>query len=473
MRKGIATTILFFFSACAIMFLFSACAMFQDSQRSSYALTGKDAEKFVGTIRARHGAAESHYELGCYMQERRKHKPAIEEFKAAVEIDPSHVKAYNAMGVSYDALGEHGRAVESYEAALKVYPKLDYVLNNLGYSYLLQGKTDLAIENFKKALELDGANVRYRNNLALAYARGGRYDVALAEFKESGDEARAHYNIAQLYYREGLYEEAKAHFEEASLLKASDPEIEKGLKAAATLTEIHANTYDRVMATPVGENTPLSNAPEKHGQVSTVAVEAPSHMSAVTVKIVKPAPIVSGFRAVPPEALSPIESVEVVEHRMDEVPVYRAALARIDYGQEVRETARKVLKEDLFAKLDEPQAFELLSLQTIDPKQRPVPRIKIEVSNGNGVRRMARNVGNFLKDKDVILMYLSNASHFKHEETRIHYAPGYLMEAYQLAQKLPGRQSLEEVPAVRDGNAEISILIGKDLVPHLNQFRRG
>jgi len=73
----------------------------------------------------------------------------------------------------------------------------------------------------------------------------------------------------------------------------------------------------------------------------------------------------------------------------------------------------------------------------------------------------------------VILMYLSNASHFKHEETRIHYAPGYLMEAYQLAQKLPGRQSLEEVPAVRDGNAEISILIGKDLVPHLNQFRRG
>jgi len=45
---------------------------------------------------------------------RGKHKPAIEECRIAVEIDPSHAKAYNAMGVSYDALGDHGRAVESY-----------------------------------------------------------------------------------------------------------------------------------------------------------------------------------------------------------------------------------------------------------------------------------------------------------------------------------------------------------------------
>jgi hypothetical protein len=101
------------------------------------------------------------------------------------------------------------------------------------------------------------------------------------------------------------------------------------------------------------------------------------------------------------------------------------------------------------------------------------PRIKIEVSNGNGIRRMARNVGYFLSGRNVILMYLSNARHFNYDETRIYYTPGYLMEAYELAQKLPGRQTLEEVPEVRDGNAEISVLIGKDLVPHLNLFRKG
>jgi tetratricopeptide (TPR) repeat protein len=403
------------------------------------------------------------------------------------------------MGVSFDALGDHGRAVASYEAALRIYPKLDYALNNLGYSYLLQGKPDLAVEHFKKALELDGANARYRNNLGLAYAKGGKYDAALAEFKESGDEAKAHYNVAQLYYREGRYGEAKTHFEEASLLKSSDPEIASALKAAATLTEIHANTHERIAAAPTHENTPLSTvgsdmervredltplsprAVEKarvRGDVVTAEIQSddrtPMQASVVTVETRQPGPVDRGFTTIPPEALSTsFERVEVVEHRVDEVPVYRAALARIDYGQEVKETARKVLKEDLFAKLDEAQALELSNLQALDPEERATARIKIEVSNGNGVRRMARNVGNFLKDKDVVLMYLSNASHFKHEETKIYYASGYLMEAYQLAQKLPGRQSLEEVPSVREGNAEISVLIGKDLVAHLDLFRKG
>jgi len=59
--------------------------------------------------------------------------------------------------------------------------------------------------------------------------------------------------------------------------------------------------------------------------------------------------------------------------------------------------------------------------------------------------------GNFLKGDGVILMYLSNARHFNHGETKIYYTRGYLREAYQLAQKLVGRQSLEEVPAVRAG----------------------
>jgi hypothetical protein len=94
------------------------------------------------------------------------------------------------------------------------------------------------------------------------------------------------------------------------------------------------------------------------------------------------------------------------------------------------------------------------------------------VSNGNGVNRMARRVGNFLKGNGVILMYLSNASHFNHEETKIYYTRGYLREACQLAQKLVGRQSLEEIPTVRGGKAEISILIGKDLVP-LALFQKG
>jgi len=444
MRKSTATTMLLLFSAGAMIFIFSACSIFHDSHRSSATLTGKDAEKFIGSIRARHGNATSHYDLGCYMQERKRHKPAIEEFKAALAIDPNHVKAYNGLGISYDAIGDHDRAVESYKAALKIYEKLDYVLNNLGYSYLLQGKTDLAVENFKKALELDSANARYRNNLGLAYAKSGKYDSALTEFKGTGDEARAHYNIAQLYFGEGLYKEAESHFEEASLLKASDPQIEKGLKAAATLTEIHAKS-------------------EKNS-------ETPAQTSVVRVQERQAGPDDGGFFTIPAEALSTPERIEVTELQSVEVPVYRAALARINVREGAKEEAARILEAEPLKLYDEAQALELVNLQIAGMDKGPATRIKMEVSNGNGVRHMAKNVGNYLGGNGFVLYYLTNARHFRHEETKIYYAKGFLREASLLAQKLPGRQSLEEVDEIREGKAEISIVIGKDMVHHLDLF---
>jgi len=446
MRKAIATTILFLFSACTMVPLFSACTMFRDSNRNTSALTEPDAAKFIGSIRPHREDAEGHYGLGCYLQERKKHKPAIEEFRIAVEIDPSHAKAYNAMGVSYDALGDHGRAVESYTAALAVDQGLDYVFNNLGYSYLLQGSLDLAIENFKKALNLDSGNARYRNNLGLAYAKKGQHEVAFAEFKQSGDEARAHYNIAQLYYRDGLYKEAEVHFAEAAALKPSDPDSSKGVKAAGSLGEILAKS---------------EKLPQKTNDTTVNTAEA---------RVTKGNE--DGFYAIPAEALTSFESLRIAEARVDEEPmVHIATLARVDHREEMRETAKKMLEAETIAPISEAQALELLILQAEDAENELGQRVRIEVSNGNGVNRMARRVGNFLKGDGVILMYLSNARHFNHGETKIYYTRGYLREAYQLAQKLVGRQSLEEVPAVRGGKADISILIGKDLVPHLRLFQ--
>jgi hypothetical protein len=86
---------------------------------------------------------------------------------------------------------------------------------------------------------------------------------------------------------------------------------------------------------------------------------------------------------------------------------------------------------------------------------------------------MARRVGNYLKDKGVLLMYLSNALHFKYADSKIYYTSGYLNEAYQLAKKLPGLQTIEKVQSIKGGNAEISILIGRDLVPHDALFIKG
>jgi tetratricopeptide (TPR) repeat protein len=457
-KKAIATTLIFWFSACIMMLFICACTPFFDVNKSDQDLTSQGIAKFVGSIRPYQGNADSHYGLGCYLQEKRKYQPAIEEFKAALELDPKNVKSYNGLGVSYDALGDYDRAVESYTAALKIDEKLDYVLNNLGYSYLLQGRFDLAIENFKKALDLDSGNALYRNNLGLAYAKNGLYNAAFAEFKKTGSEAESHYNIAQLYYRQGLYKEAQDHFEQASVLKASDPEIERGLKASGTLAQITAKSEERpekvAKATVPAEEE--QRAPYDEGRAYSIPNEA--------LEIIK-VPEVAEVGLIEKHDSAPIQN--------DAHPALPPAVSAIKIHEGAREEAAKILEAKPLKLYDETQALKLVSVQNADIEKEPTRRIKMEVSNGNGVRRMAKDVGDYLSGNGFVLYYLSNAGSFSHEVTKIYYAKGYLREAYVLAQKLPGKQSLEEVGEIKNGNAQLSILIGKDLIPRLSFFKKG
>ena len=99
-------------------------------------------------------------------------------------------------------------------------------------------------------------------------------------------------------------------------------------------------------------------------------------------------------------------------------------------------------------------------------------RVVIEVSNGNGVNRMARNVGTYLNSKGFLTMYLTNANHFNHPDTTIYYRRGYLQEALKAGQKLPGRQKMKEVSRLEWESAEVKVVIGKDLIPHMTLFQK-
>jgi len=264
-------------------------------------------------------------------------------------------------------------------------------------------------------------------------------------------------NIARLYYRNGLYEKAGAHFARASALKPSDADIDRGLAAATSLARIQANSKNPL------EEKEACPTPKAEKQVARYDVD--------------------GFYTIPAGA---IEDLEIIKtdlinlaeksydfSKEDDQPIYTVTLARIASKEEERARTRKTLEAKRLKILDEDQALELLDLKAADAVKRSGTRVKIEVSNGNGVRHMARRVGNYLRDKGFILINLSNASHFNHDGTSIYYAKGYLREAYRLSQELPGFQSLEEVPVIRNKNAKISILIGRDLTDYLSLFEQG
>jgi hypothetical protein len=97
---------------------------------------------------------------------------------------------------------------------------------------------------------------------------------------------------------------------------------------------------------------------------------------------------------------------------------------------------------------------------------------EIEISNGNGVNRMARRVGHYLVGKGFNVADLSNAPHFGYPKTEIYYRRGYLYDAYRVAREIPGYQDLEEVEDLDNGEIKIRVLIGKNLVPFNHMFKQ-
>ncbi len=75
---------------------------------------------------------DGRYMQALHFQARNKHRIAVQVLREILIVDPVYEKAYTALGVSHDALGDFERAETAYRMALQLNPDLDYVHNNLG-----------------------------------------------------------------------------------------------------------------------------------------------------------------------------------------------------------------------------------------------------------------------------------------------------------------------------------------------------
>ncbi len=126
------------------------------------------AKKFWTKVRPLSTLSASHYKLGRYYQKGKKHRKAISEFNKAIQNDTDNCLAYNASGMSYDALGDCQHAHESYILAIQCAPDQAYAYNNYGYSLLICNNPEKASSFFRLALTFAGDNnLRIKNNLQL------------------------------------------------------------------------------------------------------------------------------------------------------------------------------------------------------------------------------------------------------------------------------------------------------------------
>jgi Flp pilus assembly protein TadD len=403
-------TIFIFFLICA----FTSCStVFHQRNWAPASETGGDGiaqtelTQFATTLRFRTQDPESLYQQACHFQSINKHRLALSALEDAILADPKSVRAYNAMGISYDYLQDFTRAVLAYKRALVLDPDFADAHNNLGYSYFLQGKLDDAQEAFKDAIHLQPHNSKFHNNLAMVYAKKGQYDDAFAEFKMAGNEARAHYNIAQVYYQTGELEKARRHLDQATTI-APDMQVTKtGLLAAAALAEITGDL----------ENNP-SYTPDN----------ARPHLIEIDI---------AGKKKLRYKIASTRPKGGAPEDMAAEDNIYQSIM-QLEPG-------------DLIA----------------DPAKSNIPKkAEVEVANGNGVNRMASRIGAYLASKGLHVTRYTNADHFNFNNTKIYYHDDYLQDAFNVAKHIPGLQNMEKYKEFNPENIKIMVLLGKDLVPY-------
>jgi tetratricopeptide (TPR) repeat protein len=254
-------------------------------------------------------------------------------------------------------------------------------LYRLGQYYKGRVRYDQAIAAYKAALERDPGFADAHNGLGVVYARQGRYEEAIREFQNAitiaPQSAYFYNNLGYAYLLQGSNERAMKTLEEAQRLDPSNKKVMKNLKLARKGEE-QSNT-NNVRKPAVAE---ASTAPKAQ---STQVVVGKSSNAQTNVALVAVAP-----------------------------NVYELQEPRSVGASEVA----------------------AISVDLMGGNKNPVAQPKpfgLEVSNGNGITGMARQVAERLESSGVKTVHLTNQLPFQQASTEIQYREGYLAEAMRLS----------------------------------------
>ncbi len=426
---------------------------FWQSPKQGVAMDDKAVSRFVAKIRAQPGNPESHYLLAAYYQERGRYREAIAEFEKVISIAPTYVKAYNGKGICLDQIGGHQEAVASFEQAIALNGNLDYLWNNLCYSFLLQKKHEEAISACRKALALNEKNNRIRNNLALAYAMAGRYDQARREFQTAGngDQVYAHLKMGAVYYDKALFELAVEEYRAALVLNPESDRAKRGLGTSLELLKIAEAANEHSVQTAENRGTTEEIRIVYHAAPPVVMDEA------------KAARQYQVARKLYEKGLFE-EAGEHFHQALQFNPMLTGARKGLAASDALARIAEVPSRNDVAARAGVGEINEVLAAAFYRD-------IGIEISNGNGKRHMARDIGKYLKFRGFRVVRLTNAGHYNHAKGRIYYEKDYRAVADEIAAKIPELSILQEMKRSVRPNVKVKVVLGKDLITGNRNYR--
>jgi tetratricopeptide (TPR) repeat protein len=162
----------------------------------------------------------------------RAYTTAISRLRRVIELDPKMMRAYNNLGLCYDALGQFDEAIQSFTRAIELnrgqkqpsaWPPL-----NLAVSLISLNRLDEAVARLYEALSYNPQFPQAHYELALVLEKERKFEEAIAPLQRAIEldplYAEPHYTLGRIYQRQGKREAAQEQIEDfKKLRKESSP----------------------------------------------------------------------------------------------------------------------------------------------------------------------------------------------------------------------------------------------------------
>ncbi|HEX4822888.1 MAG TPA: tetratricopeptide repeat protein [Candidatus Polarisedimenticolaceae bacterium] len=170
----------------------------------------------------------AHYFLGLALAGDRRYSEAVESYRVALDLDPSHLQANVSMADAWLAQGDADEGSPYYARALKLRAEYAPALDGQGRVAQAQADDDKAIAMFTRAIASDKGYAQAYMDLGDLYLRQNRLDDAVKLLIEAvsvrPDYTPALNRLATAYGMLGFTNEAVATIRKAIDLEPKNPE---------------------------------------------------------------------------------------------------------------------------------------------------------------------------------------------------------------------------------------------------------
>jgi tetratricopeptide (TPR) repeat protein len=159
------------------------------------------------------------------------YKAAVTNLQKALDLDPAFMKAYDNLGLSYEALGQFDDAIRVYQKAIRLnrqqqrpspWPPL-----NLGTLLVKLGRLPEAETSLQESLRCEPRLAKAHYQMGLLLEEQKKDEEAIRELRQAAEDDPAypepHYLLGKIYQRTGERTKAETEFENFQKLKKENP----------------------------------------------------------------------------------------------------------------------------------------------------------------------------------------------------------------------------------------------------------